>query len=334
MKTAVFENFDRQAGALWGNHIVKLRHTLHERTLFGDEKLGAILDAIPPERMAINTMGIGTHDAGTWSYCQRGDLSGVQLINAVKTGRIWINVTKIADFVPEFSELMDEMFAEIESHVPDLDVLRKSMGLLISSPNAQVFYHADVPGQALWQIRGEKRIWIYPNTEPFLKRPALENIVRGTTEEEMAYEPWFDDHAKVIDLKPGDMAHWPLNGPHRVENRDCLNISVTTEHWTPEIRRHFAVQYGNGILRKFGWTPKSADLYGPTAWAKIAMTAAWRLSGQQQRQAFKRQMRFKLDSSAPGLLVPLVSQEQSTGKSESIMPAAIPSRAKVMLDRV
>ncbi|SDG13433.1 hypothetical protein [Pelagibacterium luteolum] len=307
MSEMVFENFDHEAKALWGNHVLKLRHTLHERALFSDDKLGAILDQIPEHRMAINTMGIGTHDAGTWSYCKRGDLSGVELINAVQQGRIWINVTKIAEFVPEFSELMDEMFAEIEGNVPDLGVFRKSMGLLISSPNAQVFYHADVPGQALWQIRGEKRIWIYPNTEPFLKPKALEGIIRGTTEEEMTYQPWFDKYAEVIDLKPGDMAHWPLNGPHRVENKDCLNISVTTEHWTPEIRRHFAVQYGNGILRQFGWTPKSRDLYGPTAWAKIAMTAAWRLSGQQKRQAFKRQMRFKLDTKAPGLLVPFGS---------------------------
>lgn len=301
----IFENFDPESQALWGDNIVKLRHTLHERDLFTDARLGAILDAIPEGRMAINTMGRKGHDAATWSYCQRGDLSGTQLIDATSQGRIWINVTKIQDIVPEFADLLDEVFAEIDENVPGLGVFRKSMGLLISSPNAQVFYHADVPGQALWQIRGQKRIWIYPNHEPFLKRPALEGIIRGTTEEEIQYQPWFDKHAEVVTLKPGDMAHWPLNGPHRVENEDCLNISITTEHWTPEIRRHFAVHYGNGILRQFGWKPRSTDLYGPNAWAKIGLTAAWRLSGQQKRQSFKRQMRFKLDSSAPGLLVPI-----------------------------
>lgn len=305
MADRIFENFDGEAEALWGNHILKLRHRLAARPLFTDEKLGAMFDAIPEDRMAINTMGLDGHDVGTWSYCQRGNLSGTDLIKAVQQGRIWINVTKIQEVVPEFSDLLDEMFDEIGAHVPDLAVFRKSMGLLVSSPNAQVFYHADVPGQALWQIRGEKRIYIYPNTAPFLQRKDLENIIRGTTEEEVAYQPWFDKYAEVIDLKPGDMAHWPLNGPHRVENKDCLNISITTEHWTPEIRRHFAVHYGNGILRQFGWKPKSVDLYGPNAWAKIGLTAAWRLSGQQKRQAFKRQFRFKLDSSAPDLLVPI-----------------------------
>jgi hypothetical protein len=305
MPDNIFENFDREASALWGNHVVRLRHRLHERELFTDERLGAVLDAIPEGRMAINTMGRKGHDASTWSYCHRGDLAGTELIGAVQQGRIWINVTKIDEIVPEFDDLLDELFSEIGHRVPDLDVYRRSMGLLISSPNAQVFYHADVPGQALWQIRGRKRIYIYPATAPFLKRPALEGIIRGTTEEEIAYEPWFDKHADVVELRPGDMAHWPLNGPHRVENHDCLNISLTTEHWTPEIRRHFAVQYGNGVLRQLGWSPRSTDLYGPAAWAKFGLTAAWRWSGQQKRQAFKRQLRYRLDSKEPGLLVPI-----------------------------
>ncbi|HWN35062.1 MAG TPA: hypothetical protein VNP03_20085 [Pseudonocardia sp.] len=39
----------------------------------------------------------------------------------------------------------------------------------MSSPNARVFYHSDVPGQTLVQLRGRKRIWIYPPTAPFLR---------------------------------------------------------------------------------------------------------------------------------------------------------------------
>ena len=167
MSGAVFENFDHEARALWGNHIVKLKHRLHERALFSDQKLGAILDQIPEHRMAINTMGAGTHDAGSWSYCKRGDLSGTQLIDAVQQGRIWINVTKIADFVPEFADLMDEMFAEIEGNVEDLNVFRKSMGLLISSPNAQVFYHADVPGRRCGRSGAKSASGSIPTPNPF-----------------------------------------------------------------------------------------------------------------------------------------------------------------------
>jgi hypothetical protein len=27
------------------------------------------------------------------------------------------------------------------------------------------------------------------------------------------YEPWYDEHAEVYDMEPGDMLHWALNGP-------------------------------------------------------------------------------------------------------------------------
>ena len=35
-------------------------------------------------------------------------------------------------------------------------------------PGARVYYHADLPGQLLWQIAGRKRVWLYPGGAPFL----------------------------------------------------------------------------------------------------------------------------------------------------------------------
>ena len=43
------------------------------------------------------------------------------------------------------------------------------------------------------------------------------------------------------------MMHWPLYSPHRVENLDCVNISMTTEYWTEDIRRRQMVNLANGI---------------------------------------------------------------------------------------
>ncbi len=304
----VFSDFDERKARSWGNHILHLKHNLHERSVFANDGLAKLLDAIPGRHIAIKTMGDRRkgYDSSDWSYCERGDLSGAQLIEAVAQGRVWINLTKIDDISPMFADMLEEIFASIAAHLPNLNVYRKHLGLLISSPNAQVYYHADVPGQSLWQIRGEKRIYLYPNSSPFMRDTDLECIIRGVTEEDtVVYEPWFDDHATVFDLKGGDMLTWPLNAPHRVENKDCLNVSLTTEHWTPGIRRHFAVQYGNGLLRSFGWTPKSKDLYGPNAWAKFGMTALWRWTGMQKRQSFRRQTKFRLDVKAPNLLVPL-----------------------------
>ncbi|HET7411431.1 MAG TPA: hypothetical protein VFJ18_02115, partial [Pararhizobium sp.] len=235
----------------------------------------------------------------------RGSQSGNDVLEAVKRGRIWINMMNIHEIDPRFSDVLGGMYEELHRTMPGFSSFKQTLGLLISSPNAQVFYHADVPGQGLWQIRGRKRIWIYPNSEPFLKTEEIEKVVRGVQEEDISYQPWYEDHAVAYDLEPGDMLHWPLNGPHRVKNHDCVNISLTTEHWTPEIRRHFAMNYGNGVLRSLGWTPRSRASNGAAFWPKAALALAWRKTGMEKRQSFRRKIEFQVDPAAPDGISPL-----------------------------
>ena len=75
-----------------------------------------------------------------------------------------------------------------------------------------------MPGQWLIQISGRKRVYVYPNTPPFLKPQDLEDIALLNREVDLPYAPWYDAHAQVFDLEPGQMLSWPLNAPHRVEN--------------------------------------------------------------------------------------------------------------------
>lgn len=306
MSPRIFESFEAKHARLWSRYTVKLRHRLHESLLFSDEGLAGLIDAIPPSHMTINTMAPDRHNLESWSYCDRDGLSGRDVLEVAKHGRLWINMRKIHEVDSRFAEILDGIYDELASHMPDFQTFKRSLGLLISSPKAQVFYHADVPGQSLWQLRGRKRIYIYPEGEPFLRPADLENIIRGITEEEVPYQTWFDDYATAYDLEPGDMVHWKLNGPHRVVNQDCLNVSITTEHWEPAIRRNFAMNYGNGVLRRnLGWEPRSRAVAGPAFWGKVALTALWRASGLQQRAAFKRTNRYRIDPTAQDGIVPI-----------------------------
>ncbi len=299
----VFPDIDRRQVALWGNHTVKLRHTLADRDLFSDESLAHLIETIDPSSVVINTMG---DDVTTWGHCDATGLPGATVLDAVRNGRIWINMMAVEKVDPRFGELLEQMYSELEGAMPDFRTFKRKLGLLISSPNAKVFYHFDVAGQGLWQLRGRKRIWIYPATEPFLGAKNVENVICGRGEEEVPYEPWFDDHAEVYELEPGDMLHWGLNGPHRVENLDMMNVSLTTEHWTGEIRRSFARHYGNGILRNtLHRRPRSSSTDGPAFWAKAALTAAWRTSGLHSRQGYKRVLSYRIDPDAPLGRVPV-----------------------------
>jgi hypothetical protein len=293
----VLEGVDPRQRSLWGRHTVKLRHTLADRAMFSDESLANLIETIEPRHMDISTMG---DDVSTWGHCDRAGLSGAQVLEAVRGGRIWINMMAIEKVDPRFAEVLEGMYAELEAAVPDFKTFKRKLGLLISSPGAKVFYHFDVPGQGLWQIRGRKRIWIYPPTEPFLRATNVENVVRSLDKEDVPYEPWYDEHAEAYDMEPGDMLHWALNGPHRVENYDVLNVSLTTEHWTDEIRRSYAMNYGNGVLRRdVRWQPRSRNASGPAFWAKAGLTAAYRFSGVQKKTSYQRLLSYRIDPEAP-----------------------------------
>lgn len=294
MSTTMIDTVTEQDRALWGRQTVMLNHNLAGSSLFTDESIANLIESLPRERVAINTMAASGHKAKSWNYVDRAEKSGSEIVNMVKSGRLWINITQIEKLDERFSVLLEQLFAELQTHIPDFATFKRSVGLLVSSPSAQVFYHADVPGQSLWQIRGRKRIYLYPADEPFLKPAEMERVVRGITEEEITYEPWYDRHAETYDLEPGQMLHWQLNRPHRVTNLEGMNVSLTTEHWTPEIRRSYAMNYGNGVLRDLGFKPASRSLDGPAFWTKVGLTALWRASGLHRRHSFRRKVNVSI----------------------------------------
>jgi hypothetical protein len=287
--------------SLFGEHILRLKHRLAESPLFSDQALASLIERTPAEHCYVNTMDKRAHNPRSRREGAIAGLSGHAALQAVRAGNIWINIHKLGETDPRYAALLDQIFAEFENNVPGLRTYRRSMTLLISSPNVQVYYHCDVPGQMLWQMRGVKRVFVYPNKPPFLAQAAMEKIVLGEAHETvMPYEPWFDDYAQAIDLEAGEMLHWPLNCPHRVVNHDCLNVSMTTEHWTDPLRNVYAVNFANGVLRRtLGTRELSRSTSGPSFWAKAGLAAAMKATGLQKRHQRRRLIDFAVDPAAP-----------------------------------
>ena len=63
------------------------------------------------------------------------------------------------------------------------------------------------------------------------------------------------------------------NAPSRGStNIDTVNISMTVSYVNDEIRRAQIVHLANGMLRhRFGYTPKTRNLRGPSFFAKAVM---------------------------------------------------------------
>lgn len=260
----------------FGRRPMLLKHRLADSPLFSDEALERLIEATPRDLFHVNTMPRGETDPRKWREGDMIGLSGREVMEAVARGNIWVHLQRVHEAFEAYGEFLDDLFADIERSVPGFRSYKRSMSVLISSPNMNVALHADVPGQSLWQVRGRKRVWVYPPRPPHLPQSTIENIVlQRSFDTELPYDPSYEAAAESFELEAGDWTTWPRNSPHRVRNADCVNVSFTTEHWTDELRDGYVVDYANGLLRPLlGGQDLSRATSGPAFFAKLALAAA------------------------------------------------------------
>ena len=280
-------------------------HGLHQRPMFSDEGLIALLDRYPRDKLGVFTMGHDPVDWTSWRRGSPGNLTGEQLFEAARSGRIWLNLRQTNQHLPEYAALEGEIFAD-KARATGQRTLKHDLGMLISSANAQVFYHLDVPLVSLWQIRGEKQVYVYPPRAPFMEPQALERIVLRDTAEQFAFDPSWDAGAESVRLTPGAMVTWPQNAPHRIVNGPMLNVSLSIEFMTPAALLRANVIYANGVLRRrAGLDPALEPGAGPANMAKLALARMVKASGLQKPNARVLPVSFTLDPKQPGVPLPV-----------------------------
>jgi len=304
VSAAIFSGWQSHHREAWGRQPLCLGHSLARNPLFSLETLAELIESYPREHYALVHMG-AQGDRRLWREGRIGTLPGSAVIDAIAAGRMWLNLRKVDTVDRRYRDVLDGIFEELAERVPGMAALSRSCGILISSPGAQVYYHADLPAQSLWQLHGHKRVFVYPPHAPFLNARDIERIALYEVEVDMPYEPSFDASATVFDLRAGEMLTWPLNAPHRVENAGVLNVSMTMEYWTEEVRRNHMVTMANGILRdKVGLAPRSRATSGAGFWTKAALQAGVRRFGLLEKaRKNRRPITFELDRGSPGSVV-------------------------------
>lgn len=282
------------------------RHRLHESEVFTDAGLARLLDKHPDEHLSVSTMG-ADYTRNEWREGDRAGLSGEELVEALKRGRLWLNLRRSVEIHPEIAELVNGAYDELEKLRPGFRAGRRTANLLLSSPNCQVYYHLDAPLNMLWHLRGGKRVWVYPLNDDTVSRDNVENVISGAMNEDLPYWPDLDKHAETFDLKPGEVITWAQHTPHRVTNFDSFNVSLSTEHYTRDAVRRVNVHLANQYLRKTWHLPGCADsnIHGPCAAAKIAtirvMRRVWKLT-RRQPPRYKVERTFRVDLDAPNCI--------------------------------
>jgi hypothetical protein len=306
-KNKIFSKWDETHSELWTHQPIRLEHEMHTSPAFSINELAKLIEGYPREHYSLVQTG-ARGASRIWREGDIGNLSGREVIEAISRGGLWLNMRDVGAVDSRYRELVDRMFAEIVARVPGFKTPKGHQeSILISSPDAQVYYHADLPGQSLVQIAGRKRVWVYPNSAPFITAEHLEDIALFNVEVDLPYKDWYDGHAKVLDIGPGQMLGWQMNAPHRVENLDTFSVSMTISYTNDEIRRSEIVNLANGLLRhRFGYRPRSRNLRGPSYFAKAVLQKLSRESGWVKRERnARRPIDFQLDAMQPGKIVDL-----------------------------
>ncbi len=286
----------------FGKEVLTFDHDLHNRPMFDDDGLADLLDRYPRDKLGVFTMGEDPREWRTWRRGVAGNLSGQTLLRMAREGRIWLNLRAVNDYLPDYAALADEVFTEKQAMVQGLRAMKRDLGVLISSPNAQVFYHLDVPLVSLWQIRGMKTVWAYPVTDPYVGPEALEAIVLRETAEQFAFDPDWDAGAAKTQLTPGRMLTWPQNAPHRIENGPMLNVSLSMEYMTPAALMRANVIYANGLMRRrLGADPSIQPGFSPLGLAKVAAARAAKALKLQKANERVLPVTFNLELEVPGI---------------------------------
>lgn len=292
-------SWPKQTRKEFGRSIIEGRHTLHQSPLFCDGALASLLDEYPRDKLGIWTFA--DHGEGDEAPVrgEAGDLSGEDLLQAVKTGRIWLNLRATNQHVDAYSGVANTLFDSIEGETGQ-KVMKRDMGVLISSPGVHVHYHLDIPMVALFQIRGEKTVWFYPPTEKYAPSASVEAIALREKEEGLYFSGEFETAAQPFELSPGMGVTWPQTMPHRVQNGDMMNVSLSCEFMTlPALIRANAI-YTNGRLRRdFGADPRRPAGMGPGTISKAALGQLMKKMGKAPPPAAPTPASFKIDLDAP-----------------------------------
>lgn len=258
--------------ALLNSGVERGGHHLGYHALFGDASLAELINATPRECRHLWATGTDFGRLEDNRLAVDANHDGKDILRAVARGRFWVNLTRIDRHDTRVRRVIDDLCQSLARHHPEFNPEHTQASLVISSPHAVIYLHADAPPMVLWQIRGRKRLWVYPVDERILTREHLEDIFADAAHEYLRFDPAFDPSAVQLELGPGQWALWPQNAPHRALGLDELSVSLSTEHFTREGRRKAQVYCANRFLRRrIGYWPRSAPLSGPAALARVAV---------------------------------------------------------------
>ena len=250
-----------------------LTHTLHQHPLLEREALATLAEALPATSVEYNAadqpLGVDGKPAPT-------GLPIGETIRRIESSASWAvlkNVEQHAPYAALLAELLAELTPQIESRTGRM--LKTQAFIFISSPLSVTPYHFDPEHNVLLQVRGSKVMTQFPAGDATYAPDTVHETYHTGGGRELKWRDDLLSGGTEFPLAPGEAVYVPVMAPHFVRNgpEPAVSFSIT---WRSEWSFAEAdARAFNGLLRRFGLSPKRPGRWPASNGAKAL---GWRVA--------------------------------------------------------
>ncbi len=269
----------------------RLKHTLADHPLFTLPRLIKLAKSQPRDAIEYNSgkvaVGVKPEDV------PKLDMSVVDVIRSIEKANAWM-VIKFVENDPEYRALLEAFVREANeaagrkpSDYSDLQGF-----IFVSSAKATTPFHVDWEENILIQIKGDKFVRTFDNSDyGLVSEEALE--ISPSKHRNQIYAEDHEARATLHTLKPGDAVHMPYTIPHWVSTGNSYSISMAMTWKTPEVVRLNKIRLMNGTLRRYGMAQRPPGVSPAMDAAKVFVHDAARavIDPLRKSEAMRRVLR-------------------------------------------
>jgi len=191
-----------------------------------------------------------------WNQRPRAPFTLREALDRLDCAGAWV-ILKHSETKPEYGEVMNAVLMDLEEisgRKLRKEIKNAEAQIMLTSPKRITPYHFDNECNVLMQIRGEKDIFVFDQTDrQVLTDIELERFWVGDWNAG-EYKARCQDRADAVRLVPNGGVHIPVNAPHWVKNDNNISVSLSINfEWRAESL--FNVYRANYFLRRLGMHP-------------------------------------------------------------------------------
>jgi hypothetical protein len=238
----------------------EFRHRLADHPLLAKAQLAELAERMTASGAGRHVVDFSlTRGTPARKFDQLARRDGPQkALSRIEAGSNWLKLSFVQDYDPRYRDIHDQILEDAAacSGLPLRRLISwSSMTVLVSSPGIVTPYHIDHESNLLFQIAGEKEVWLFDQGDSrTLRQEEIEKFYVGNihaADFKAAAQPL----GTLYRLTPGFAVHNPPLGPHWVQNGKEVSVSVSLNFGLRSFERQARIHQMNYYLRQLGCRP-------------------------------------------------------------------------------